>query len=62
MTVIFEMLYHAWCVPYDPEKFPEYKRADPVAAYGEYAFERGYKLATALAFLSLDHRDLSELE
>ena len=36
MTMLFELLYHYWCVPYDPERFPEYLRKDPVHAYGQY--------------------------
>ena len=62
MTVLFEMLFHACCPPYDPESFPEYKLSDPVSAYGQYAFEEGFKLATQLMFLSLDHRLLGEVE
>ena len=62
MTVIFEQLFHAWCVPYNPDNFPEYLRSNPVKAYGQYAFERGFRLAASLLFLSLDHRDLTEIE
>lgn len=62
MTVLFEMLFHAWCPPYDPENFPEYKRSDPVGTYGQYAFEEGFKLAAQLMLLSLDHRFLGEVE
>ena len=62
MTVIFEQLFYAWCGPYDPQKLPPSKGADPATSYGQYAFEEGFKLAAALMFLSLDHRDLSEME
>ena len=48
MTMLFELLYHYWCVPYDPERFPEYLRKDPVHAYGQYAFEEGFKLGAQL--------------
>ena len=34
MTVLFELLYNAWCPSYDPSRFPDYKRSDPVRAYG----------------------------
>ena len=39
MTVLFELLYNAWCVPYEPEQFPDYMQEDPVRAYGQYTFE-----------------------
>ena len=61
MTVLFEMLFHAWCPPYDPDNFPEWKQSDPVQAYGQYAFEEGFKLAAQLAHLSLDPQDLSDI-
>ena len=38
MTVLFELLYNAWCPSYDPDNFPDYKRGDPVRAYGQYTF------------------------
>lgn len=62
MTVLFEMLFHACCPSFDPERVPEHMRGDPVMAYGQYAFEEGFKLAVGLLFLSLDHRYLSEIE
>ena len=62
MTVLFELLYNAWCVPYDPKNFPNYKLRDPVQAYGQYAFEEGFKLATSLLLLSLDPRELAEIQ
>ncbi len=61
MTGIFEELFRAWCAPYDPEKVPEYLRKDPVLAYGQYAFEQGFKLAMQLAAASLDPGALEEL-
>ncbi len=60
MTVIFEELFHARCVPYDPERFPQYLQRDPVRAYGQYAFEEGFKLAMQLAVASLDPEDMRE--
>ena len=62
MNTLFEMLFHAWCVPYDPEKVPSYLRGDPVKAYGQYAFECGFRLAMELAVTCLDPNDLSDLE
>ena len=61
MTEIFEELFRAWCPPYDPEKFPAYLQKDPVLAYGQYAFEEGFKLAMQLAAASLDPDSLQEL-
>ena len=34
MNVLFELLFNAWCAPYDPRQVPEYLRGDPVKAYG----------------------------
>ena len=61
MTVIFEALFRAWCAPYDPDKVPAYLRKDPVLAYGQYAFEQGFKLGMQLAAASLDPEDLRDL-
>ena len=62
MSVLFELLFYAWCPPYDPEQFPHYKRSDPVRAYGQYAFEEGFKLAAGLLFLSLEQERLSKIQ
>ncbi len=62
MNVLFEELFHAWCVPYDPEQVPDYLRGDPVKAYGQYAFERGFRLAFELAVACLDPEDLARRE
>ena len=62
MNVLFEQLFHAWCPPYDPQMVPEYLRKDPVKAYGQYAFQRGFTLALALAVSCLDPEDLREEE
>ena len=61
MTVLFELLYNAWCPSYDPSRFPDYKRSDPVRAYGKFAFEEGFKLAVSLLFLSLEPERLSKI-
>ena len=61
MTEVFEELFRAWCVPYDPDRVPAYLRKDPVLAYGQYAFEEGFKLAMQLAVRSLDPDSLGEL-
>ncbi len=62
MTVLFELLYNAWCPSYDPSRFPDYKRSDPVRAYGQFAFEEGFKLAVSLLFLSLEPERLSKIQ
>ena len=62
MTMLFELLYHYWCVPYDPERFPEYLRKDPVHTYGQYAFEEGFKLGAQLTCLSLHNPYMQTLE
>ena len=61
MTQVFEELFRAWCPPYNPEKIPTYLQRDPVTAYGQYAFEAGFKLAMQLAVTSLDPEFLAEL-
>ena len=62
MNALFELLYHDWCVPYDPKGFPEYLRRDPVNAYGQYAFQRGFQLGLELAVACLKPEDLAPLE
>ena len=62
MNILFEELFGAWCAPYDPDRFPAHLRTDPLKAYGQYAFEEGFKLALELAFSCLDQKDLSRLE
>ena len=62
MNVVFELLFNAWCVPYRPELVPAYLRSDPVKAYGQYAFEQGFKLGMELAAASLDPDHLARLE
>ena len=54
MTALFEELFLLWCGPYDPEKIPEHLRGDPVRAYGQYAFEEGFKLGMQIAVGSLE--------
>ncbi len=49
MKALFDHLFMAYCVPYDPNRFPDYLRKDPTRAYGQYAFEEGFKLALQLA-------------
>ena len=61
MTVLFELLYNAWCPSYDPDNFPDYKCGDPIRAYGQYAFEEGFKLSVGL-LLSLDYETLSKIQ
>ena len=62
MNVTFELLFNAWCVPYRPDLVPEYLRSDPVKAYGQYAFEAGFKLGMSLAVSSLEADRLARLE
>lgn len=60
MKVLFDHLFMSYCVPYDPDRFPEHLREDPTRAYGQYAFEEGFKLALQLAVACLDPEDLAE--
>ena len=61
MTQIFEILFHAICPPYSPDKIPDYLQGDPVMAYGQYTFEAGFKLAMQLAVGSLDPDLMGEI-
>ncbi|MDE6881061.1 MAG: hypothetical protein K2P20_06845 [Oscillospiraceae bacterium] len=58
MHQILEELFLATCPPYDSEKAPAYLRHNPVRAYGQYAFEEGFKLAIRLAAASLADPEL----
>lgn len=62
MTIIFEELFHAWCPPYHPDLIPDYLKADPVRAYGQYTFEIGFKLAMQLAAACLDPEELRKTD
>ena len=53
MDILFEMLFLAWCPPYEPDKAPDYLKNDPVRAYGQYAFREGFQLGLSLAVASL---------
>jgi len=62
MNVVFELLFNAWCPPYDSSRVAAHLRSDPVKAYGQYAFEKGFRLAMELAVCCLEARDLVEFE
>lgn len=62
MNVLFELLFHAWCPPYNPEKLPDYLRKDPVHGYGQYTFERGFQLGLCLAVTCLTADEMQALE
>jgi len=49
MDAFWENLFFAWCLSYDENMVPEYMRADPVRAYGFYAFREGVRLGLKLA-------------
>ena len=61
MITIYEELFNAWCVPYRPELVPKHLQDNPVRAYGQYAFEEGFRLGMQLAVSSLNPDDLCEL-
>lgn len=61
MTQLFEMLFRLWCPPPDPRHIPHHLRDDPALAYGQYAFERGFKLGLELAVLCLDPAELEKM-
>jgi len=58
MTILYELLFRAWCPAYDPKMLPEHLKGDPVTGYGQYAFEKGFKLGAELA-LSLDYEEMA---
>lgn len=53
MNTLFELLFLAWCPPYDPDMVPDYLQNDPVRAYGQYSFQQGFQLALSLTAASL---------
>lgn len=61
MTQVYEELFLAWCVPYDPSRVPKHLQENQIRAYGQYAFEVGFKLGMQLAASSLSTDDLYEL-
>ncbi len=62
MTVLFEILFNAWCPPYDPALLPEHLQGDPIKGYGQLSFERGFRLAMNLMAAGLDRDLLSKME
>lgn len=62
MNVLFEMLFNARCPAYDPDKVPAYLRNDPVQAYGQLSFQRGFQLALCLAVSCLITGEMEELQ
>ena len=53
MDTLFELLFLAWCPPYDPEDVPLHLKDDPIRAYGQYTFREGFQLGLSLATASL---------
>ncbi len=43
MNVIFEHLYNSYCTSCTPDMMPVYLRDDPMKAYVQYTFERGFR-------------------
>lgn len=50
MSAFWELLFRAWCLPYNQTIVPEHLKDDPVQAYGEYAFREGVRLGLKLAY------------
>ena len=50
MSAFWELLFFAWCVPYDETMAPEHLKGDPIRAYGEYTFREGVRLGLYLAY------------
>ena len=53
MNTFWELLFLAWCVPFDESRVPDHLQGDPFRAYGEYAFRQGVQLGLTLAVSSL---------
>ena len=60
--VVWPLRAGAHVLPGDPARFPEHLRADPVRAYGQYAFQAGFRLALGLAVSCLTDRELEPLQ
>lgn len=54
METFWELLFLAWCVPFDERLVPDHLQGDPMRAYGEYAFREGVRLGLSLAVFSLN--------
>jgi len=62
MSQLFEELFLYWCVPYEQKQVPDYLRDTPARAYGQYAFEEGFKLGMQLAVSALGPQALADAE
>lgn len=62
MNAVFEELYNAFCTRYDPDMVPEYLHDDPMRAYSQYAFQRGFSLGMQIAFTCFEPDLLCNLE
>ena len=57
METFWELLFLAWCVPFDERMVPDHLKGDPVRAYGQYTFRSGVLLGLSLAMSLLDRWD-----
>lgn len=62
MNIVMEQLYAHFCTGYNPEMVPRYLRNDPMKAYSQYTFERGFCLGMQIAFTCLEPDMLCNLE
>jgi len=53
MDIFWELLFLAWCAPFDEHLVPDHLQGNPIQAYGEYAFREGVQLGLTLAVSSL---------
>lgn len=54
MNTFWELLFLAWCVPFDEHLVPDHLKDDPVRAYGQYAFRKGVRLGLAMGVYGVE--------
>ena len=54
MDTFWELLFLAWCPPYEEDMTPGHLRQDPVRAYGQYAFREGVRLGLTLGVYGVE--------
>ena len=62
MNLVFGELFNIWCISPEHWEVPPSLKDHPTTAYGEYAFETGFKLGMQLAVCSLDPDALAKLD
>ena len=57
MDTFWELLFLAWCPPYEERMAPDYLKDDPVRAYGQYTFRQGVRLGLSLGVYGVEREE-----